>query len=112
MKVEFKSTYTLTCFSLNSLENDVMIPFIPGIILAKLFYDLAAKFGKNTWLFAVLGALTYLIAQFAFAFVVFAVLVSQKGKVNELALSISSIAFGFGIDYILLMFLKRKWEKG
>lgn len=88
-----------------------MIPFIPGIILAKLFFDLAAKHGKNAWLFAAIGALVYLVAQFAFAFVVFAILMSMKGSYNELALSISAIAFGIGIAYILYVFLKRKWER-
>ena len=88
-----------------------MIPFIPGIILGKLFFDLATKHAKNAWLFAAIGALVYLVAQFAFAFVVFAILVSQKGTYNNLALSISSITFGIGIAYILLVFLKRKWER-
>ena len=87
-----------------------MIPFIPAIILAKLFYDLAAKFGKNAWLFAGLGALVCIAGEFIFAFIYLLIVWNAQEDYNALALSILSITIGVALDYFLYMYLKKKWE--
>jgi hypothetical protein len=88
-----------------------MIPFIPAIILGKLFYDLAAKFGKNAWLFAGLGAIVCIAGEFIFGFVYLLIVWNTQEQYNALALSILSITIGVVSDYFLYMYLKRKWEK-
>ncbi|MCC6702155.1 MAG: hypothetical protein IT221_11565 [Fluviicola sp.] len=87
-----------------------MIPFIPAIILAKLFYDLAAKFGKNAWFYAILAAFLFVVSEFLFGFVYILVIWNYQLSENPLALSILAITFGVLVDYLLYKYLKKKWE--
>jgi len=83
--------------------------------IGKYFYDLAAKFGKSKWLFAIIGIVTYYGGTILFGVVlgVYAALTNSSTilGLGDLALTLISIPVGIIIAWGLYTLLKNQWQK-
>lgn len=82
--------------------------------IGKYFYQLAEKFNKNKWLFAVLGVVVYYAGTFIGG--VFIALFDEFVGIgfdwdNDLALAFIALPFGIGAAYLFHYILKKQWEK-
>lgn len=83
--------------------------------IGKYYYQLAEKFNKSKWGFAILGIATYygvmVIAILLFGIICLLAGIEFDFEKNELILSLAGIPFGFAGVYFLYKFLEKKWEK-
>lgn len=83
--------------------------------IGKFYYQLAEKFNKSKWGFAILGLATYYgtMVVLMLIFVVICLLfnIEFDFESNETLLSLSGIPFGIAGAYFLYKFLEKKWEK-
>lgn len=92
---------------------------ILGIILiywiGRYFYQLAEKFNKNKWGYAILGVVTYYVAIFIGSIIVILLAeIISPGWIegtSDRILGFMAIPFGFLGCYGLYFFLKKSWAK-
>ena len=83
--------------------------------IGKQFYELAEKFKKNKWLYAVLGVISYYGGTFIAG--LFIGIVSEFGyipsidNIGELVLSLIALPFGVLACWSLYAILKNNWSK-
>lgn len=83
--------------------------------IGKYYYQLAQKFDKSKWGFAILGIATYygVMVVVMLIFVLFCLLagIEFDFEANEMLLSLAAIPFGLAGVYFLYNFLEKKWKK-
>jgi biotin transporter BioY len=90
---------------------------IAVIVVAIVFSNLAAKYKKSKWSYALLGIVTYFGASFAcgFVYVMISSMINPDITDQEIetALAFRSLAIGVGIlaSYLLYYYLNRNWKK-
>ncbi|MCB0457797.1 MAG: hypothetical protein R2776_08375 [Flavobacteriaceae bacterium] len=90
-----------------------------GIILiywiGRYFYQLAEKFDKNKWGFAVLGVVSYYAASFIGGIIlgIIGEIISPGwiDTTSEMVLGLIALPFGILGCYGLYIYLKKSWEK-
>ena len=85
--------------------------------VGKRFYDLAVKYDKNKWLFAILGVVSYYATVFIIQMIIFSIYLVQTEIIDfdrstELIVGFASIPFGLAACWGFYMFLQKKWKKG
>ena len=83
--------------------------------IGKYYYQLAQKFDKSKWGFAILGVATYYGVMIS-VMLIFLVICLLAGiefdfEANETLMSLAAIPFGFEGVYFLYKFLEKKWTK-
>lgn len=82
--------------------------------IGKYFYDLAAKYEKNKWLFAILGVVIYYVGTFVGGLILGVLDALMELGINwdnSLLLSLIALPFGIGTCYLFYYLLKRSWSK-
>lgn len=91
-----------------------MLSFIVIFIVGRHFYRLAEKFGKNKWLFGILGVVFYYAG-----FFLFGILLALATEIfswdidieNSRGMGIVAMPFGLVLAYIFYIILKPNWEE-
>lgn len=81
------------------------------IVFGFLFYRIAEQYSKNKWLWALVGAGSYVAIQFLFG-ILFGILL-EFGMIDEPSgwiITLFLIAISGGATYFLYNYLKKKWE--
>ena len=90
-----------------------MLGLILIYFVGKAFYDLADKYNKSKWLYAILGVSSYygglLLTAFGIGLFLGIFFPEVLESANEMLLSLSSIPFGVLICYLFYYFLKKSW---
>ncbi len=92
-----------------------MLGLILIYFIGKSFYDLANRFKKNKWGFAILGVLSYYAGTLVIG-VLFFVAMDLVGAMsldytNERLLGVAAVPFGLFACYLYHKYLTRKWMK-
>ena len=88
-----------------------------GIVLfywiGKFFYQLAEKFNKNKWLYAILGVLVYFFSQFLCGFVLGILddLFDLTINFNNYLINLMGIPIGLLACYLFYFLLEKVWER-
>jgi len=89
-----------------------MIGLVLIYFLGKYFYDLANKYNKSEWGYAVLGVVTYYAGTIIGGIILGLVMVFFKGdidSINEIFLGLLAIPFGLVSAYLLYKYLEKRW---
>ena len=82
--------------------------------IGKYFYELAVKFNRNKWLFAILGVVVY-YAGSAIGGIIIGIAAVLLGfdieNANTTALGLLTIPFGIATDYLFYYLLRKNWER-
>ena len=77
------------------------------------FFDLAAKSGKNKWLFGISAGVLFFLLQFVIGFVLISVASLLKQDLpSDTVLSMLTILIDSVITYLIYNYLKKSWERG
>jgi hypothetical protein len=83
--------------------------------LGKYFFDLADKYDKNKWLYAILGVVSYYFGSIVIGGVVLALVdILVDLGINwdsNIGLSFMLLPFGIATSYLFYYLLKRNWRK-
>jgi len=92
-----------------------MLGFVLIYFIGKYFYDLAVKYGKNKWLFAILGVLSYyagiIILGLAFGVILGLTGNSSFVESNSIILTLINIPLGLLTSWGFYWLLKNNWKK-
>lgn len=92
-----------------------MLGILLIFFIGRYFYYLAEDYGKQKWVFAILGVLTYYAGTFVGGLIIGIGLVIMGGtsieEINRFVLSFMVLPFGVGLCYGLYYILKSYWEK-
>jgi hypothetical protein len=86
-------------------------------IVAIVFSNLAKKYKKTTWGYAVLGVVTYFGTTFIYGIIYALIWMINNPNISEteidsnLILKLSSVGVGVLVSYLLYFFLERNWKK-
>ncbi len=81
--------------------------------IGKAFYDLALKYEKNKWVFAVLGVVTYYVGTIGGGFLLGLAHIMGWMNINDIsdiALGLMAIPIGLLFVVALYQILKRNWK--
>lgn len=92
-----------------------MLGFVLIYFIGKYFYDLALQYGKNKWLFAILGVVSYYAGTIIFGFSL-GIIMELTGnysilEANDILLSLMGIPVGVLTVWIFYTLLKNSWKK-
>lgn len=79
--------------------------------MGKWMYKLAEEFGKNKWLFAVLGVVSFYATQFVLGIILALAMGDSFFEISEMALNLIGIGVGFAGVWIFRSILKSSWKK-
>ena len=93
-----------------------MLEIIAVIVVGKYFLQLAKKYQKNKWAYAILGVATFygttLISAILYVLVYFANdPLASEDDISPVLATIIGIALGAGTSFILYYFLEKNWRK-
>ncbi|MDX5327083.1 MAG: hypothetical protein LPK80_12575 [Bacteroidota bacterium] len=84
-------------------------------LIGKYFFNLALRFNRNKWGFAILGVLSYYVSSFLGVFLTIMVMEQTNpdtlAKTDELVFSFLSLPFGFAGCFLLYKLLERQWRE-
>lgn len=81
-------------------------------VFGYVFYKLAFNFDKTPWVWALIGAGTYIVTQLLFSFFIGILYgLNVIPEVNEIVLTLFIVAVSSGAVYLLYRYMKSKWEK-
>lgn len=81
--------------------------------IGKAFYDLALKYEKNKWVFAVLGVVTYYVGTIGGGFLFGLVHIigwMNINNISDIALGLMALPIGLLFVVALYQILKRNWK--
>lgn len=91
-----------------------MIGLLLLYFIGKGYYELASENGKNKWLFAIIGIVTYYASTMVSGFLLgFFLELFSPGTImqmSDLVLSLICIPFGLLGTWALLQILKKSWK--
>ncbi|MCB0439438.1 MAG: hypothetical protein KDD20_11930 [Mangrovimonas sp.] len=82
--------------------------------IGKYFYDLAAEFEKNKWLYAILGVVMYYVGTFIGGLILGVLDALMELGIdwdNNLLLGLLGLPFGIAASYLFYYLLKKSWSK-
>ncbi|MGB1104057.1 MAG: hypothetical protein ACPG21_10570 [Crocinitomicaceae bacterium] len=91
-----------------------MLELLAIYFIGKSFYDLALKYEKNKWVFAIIGAVTYFASLFLVGLIIGMLSVTSSfnlNNVSDIVLSLIAIPVGILFCVILYQILKSAWKK-
>lgn len=92
-----------------------MLGLVLIYFIGKEFYNLARKFGKSEWLFAVLGVISYYLGTFIGRIVLYIGLDVLGGEpieeIDNLIINLLAFPFGVFICWLFYYLLKNNWTK-
>ena len=89
-----------------------MIGILVLIFIGRSFYKLAVDFErKNTWLYPVIGIVSYYGGSILAGIVIAVILTVMNKPIDEATLGLAGIPFGIGICWGLYAILKYNWKK-
>ncbi len=93
----------------------ILILFLFIYFVGNRFYELAHEYGKNKWLYAILGVVSYYAGAFLSGFLIgfFLVLMDSEAidTTSEIVFNLLSIPFGILACWGLYQILKSKWKR-
>lgn len=80
-------------------------------VFGYMFHKLASTYGKNAWIWALVGAGSYIAIQLLIGFV-FGVLYAMDivPDMSDIMLNILAVAVSSGVVYLGYRYLKNKWD--
>ena len=92
-----------------------MIGILLIIAVGKVFYTLAVENGKNKWVFAIAGVLSYYVGIFVGGFIMGAILeiieTNYIDEFSDMQLGLMAIPLGVAACWGFYKFLQSKWRK-
>lgn len=93
----------------------MIIDIILIVVTGKYYMQLAEKYGKSKWGYAILGVATYYIVAVLFALILgllYAVFNPEAlESLNEFVIGLIALAVGVGGTTVLYYFLEKSWKK-
>lgn len=84
------------------------------IIIASIFYKLAAKYNENKWTFAIASIAVYFGSSFIIGIIIgaFSLIIDfDIDQISELTFTLISFASGITASYLFYKLLEKKWKK-
>ncbi len=81
--------------------------------LGKYFYQLAQKYNKNKWLYAILGIVIYYVSQLMFGFLlgILNELFGWEINFDNFAINLLGIPVGLLASYLFYLLLEKVWKR-
>jgi hypothetical protein len=92
-----------------------MLALILIFFVGKYFYDLAGRYDRNKWGYAILGVITYYAGTFLIGIIIG--VLGEFGVINDvesiptIVLTIVAIPAGALSSYLLYRYLENRWDK-
>lgn len=76
-----------------------------------MFYKLASTYDKNPWIWAIVGAGSYILIQLLVGFIIGAMYAIELIPVmSEMTVNLIAIGISSGLVFLGYRFLKKKWD--
>jgi hypothetical protein len=77
--------------------------------IGRKFYDLAARYNRSEWAWAIIGVVIYYAAQIVFGVIIY-VAFPEMSESTMTGLNYFGILVGGGVWYAALTYFEKKWE--
>ena len=88
-----------------------MLGIVLIYFLGKAFYDLAGKYGKHQWGFAILGVVTYYAGTFIGGILLGLFAIDFVMNSSDIVIGLVALPIGLAFWLTLYLILKNSWKK-